>query len=97
MLFLCMSNIFVKHAFMAKTRANSAKGHFRNEWASYNYPKIAEISWAKICALSTAIIGSVLHATLLRANYTTIAQAFLGRFLAQHRKFPSHPIIYAYD
>ena len=55
MLFSYVSNIFIKYAFISKTRANSAKTWPLSESAHLIYPKTVEISWAKICVLTTVI------------------------------------------
>ena len=58
MLFLYVSNIFIKNAFISKTRANSAKIRPFSESAHQMYLKTVEISSAKICVL-TSVIDSV--------------------------------------
>ena len=56
MLFLYVSNIFIKYAFISKTRANSAKIRPFSESAHLIYLKTVEISSAKICVLTSVII-----------------------------------------
>ena len=55
MLFLYVSNIFIKNAFISKTRANSAKIRRFSESAHLMYLKTVEISSAKICVLTSVI------------------------------------------
>ena len=55
MLFLHVSNIFKKNAFISKTRANSAKIRPFSESAHLIYLKTVEISSAKICVLTSVI------------------------------------------
>ena len=55
MLFLCVSNIFIKSAFISKTRANSAKIRSFSESAHLIYLETVEISSAKICVLISVI------------------------------------------
>ena len=55
MLFLYVSNIFIKNAFISKTRAYSAKIRPFLESAHLIYLKTVEISSAKICVLTSVI------------------------------------------
>ena len=55
MLFLYVSNIFIKNAFISKTRANSAKIRPFSESAHLIYLETVEISSAKICVLTSVI------------------------------------------
>ena len=55
MLFFYVSNIFIKNAFISKTRANSAKIRPFSESAHLIYLKTVKISSAKICVLTSVI------------------------------------------
>ena len=54
-LFFDVSNIFIKNAFISKTRANSAKIRPFLESAHLIYLKTVEISSAKICVLTSGM------------------------------------------
>ena len=68
MLFLYVSNIFIKNAFISKTRDNSAKIRPFSESAHLIYLKIVEISSAKICVL-TSVIGLLVFTLFLNNGY----------------------------
>ena len=56
MLFLYVSNIFIKNAIISKTRANSAKRRPYSESAHLIYFKTVEIPSAKISVFTSVII-----------------------------------------
>ena len=70
MLFSYVSNIFIKNAFISKTRANSAKIRPFSESAHLIYPKTVKISSAKICVLTSVISNALLGNRNNVSNFT---------------------------
>ena len=68
MLFLYVSNIFTKNAFISKIRANSAKRRPFSESAHLIYLKTVEISSTKTCVL-TSVINELLERGRRKQNF----------------------------
>ena len=72
MLLFYVSNIFIKNAFVSKTRANSAKRRPFSESAHLIYPETVEISSAKICVLTSVINTSYYFAVMVSLKYGAV-------------------------